>query len=85
MGLLSRMDRPSQVDARERATVLALKEERLRQGISATKLASQVGVSRSTITHIENDDARPTLWVLLKIADGLKLDLAKLLAANRKQ
>ncbi|MEZ0273601.1 MAG: helix-turn-helix transcriptional regulator [Roseimicrobium sp.] len=38
------------------------------------KLASQVGVSRSTITHIENDDARPTLWVLLKIADELKVD-----------
>ncbi|QIF02429.1 helix-turn-helix transcriptional regulator [Roseimicrobium sp. ORNL1] len=69
------MARPSQTDPRERAIVLALKEERLRQGISATKLAHDVNVSRSTITHLENDDARPTLWVLFRIADGLKVDL----------
>lgn len=35
-------------------------------------------VARTTITHLESDLARPTLWVLLKIADGLGVDLWKL-------
>lgn len=74
------MARPSQIDPRERKIVLSLKSERLRQGISATQLAASIGISRTTITNLESDDARPTLWVLLKISDGLGVDLAKLLA-----
>lgn len=73
------MARPSQLDPRERRLVLALKEERRRQRISATQLARRIGISRTTITNLEADDARPTLWVLLKIADGLGVDLRELL------
>lgn len=80
------MPSPSQIDPTERQLVLLLREERLRQEVSATALASAVGVSRTTITHIESDNSRPTLWVLLKIAEGLRIDLADLLeAAQRKK
>lgn len=72
---LSRVSRPAQSNPIERSVVLLLREERLRQGISATQLAAKIGVSRTTITHLENDDARPTLWVLLKVAGGLGVEL----------
>jgi DNA-binding XRE family transcriptional regulator len=75
-----RMPRPSQIDPRERKLVLLLKRERLRKGISANKLAAQVGLARTTITHLESDDACPTFWVLLKIADGLGVDFPSLVA-----
>jgi DNA-binding XRE family transcriptional regulator len=51
----------------------------LRQHISATALAASIRVSRTTITHIENDESRPTLWVLLRIAEGLGVNLADFL------
>ena len=69
------MSHGSQIDPIERRLVLLLKDERLKQKISATQLAAKIGVSRTTITHVENDDSRPTLWVLLTIAKGLGLNL----------
>ncbi|MEN3941781.1 helix-turn-helix transcriptional regulator [Prosthecobacter sp. SYSU 5D2] len=60
--------------------MLLLREERLRQNISATALAAAIGLSRTTITHIENDQARPTLWVLIHIAEGLQVNLPELMA-----
>jgi predicted transcriptional regulator len=59
--------------------VLLLRDERLRQEVSATALAAVIKVSRTTITHIENNESRPTLWVLLKIAEGLGVNLAEYL------
>jgi len=73
------MARPSQLDPRERKIVLMLKEERKKQRISANQLSKNVRISRTTITNLDTDDARPTLWVLLKMADGLNVSLAKLL------
>jgi predicted transcriptional regulator len=66
----------SQIDPTEKQLVLLLRDERLRQQVSATSLASTIRVSRTTITHIENDESRPTLWVLLRIAEGLGVNLA---------
>ena len=74
------MPNPSQLDPVERQVVLLLKRERLRQGLSCTQLALNVGVSRTTITHLEANEARPTLWVLLKLAGGLGVDLADYLS-----
>lgn len=73
------MARPSQIDPRERKLVQLLKAEREKQGISTVALAAKIGIARTTITHLELDNNRPTLWVLLKIADGLNVDLAAFL------
>jgi transcriptional regulator with XRE-family HTH domain len=62
-----------------------LRDERKKQEISAAKLAAKLGISRSTITHIDNDRTRPTLWVLLKIADGLGMKLSECLAQVEAQ
>jgi transcriptional regulator with XRE-family HTH domain len=78
------MGYPSQLDPRERNVVLALKKERETQGISAARLARQIGVGRNTIPNLERDEARPTLWVLLKIADGLGVRFDEVMkGANR--
>ena len=68
------MENPSQIDVRERNIVLALKAEREKQGISAAHLARLIGIGRNTIPNLERNEARPTLWVILKICDGLKLN-----------
>lgn len=73
------MSNGSQINPTERRLVLLLREERLRQGISATALATAIGLSRTTITHIENDQSRPTLWVLIHIAEGLQVSLPELM------
>ena len=73
------MEPPSQLDPNERAIVLRLKEIRTGKGISANALAAKIKVDRSTITHMEADRTRPTLWLLLKIADGLDVRLSKVL------
>lgn len=73
------MEPPSQHDPNERAIVLRLKEIRTEKGISANALAAKIKVDRSTITHMEADRTRPTLWLLLKIADGLDVKLSEVL------
>jgi transcriptional regulator with XRE-family HTH domain len=78
------MARPSQIDPRERKVVLLLKAEREKQGVSAVKLAAKAKIARTTVTNLDCDDARPTLWVLLKIADGLGVDLADVLRKASK-
>ena len=47
--------------------------------MSCTQLALSAGISRSTVTHLERNEARPTLWVLLKIAGVLNMDLSECL------
>ena len=70
------MEKPSsQIDPRERAIVLALKNERERQGISAAALARKIRIGRNTITNLDRNEARPTLWVILSICDGLNVSL----------
>lgn len=64
--------------------VLLLKEARLKQGLSATQLAAKIGISRAAITHLEADRARPSLWILIKIANGLGFRLNGLIKAAEK-
>ncbi|WP_184205936.1 helix-turn-helix domain-containing protein [Prosthecobacter dejongeii] len=59
--------------------MLLLREERIRQGLSANQLAANVGIDRTTITHLEADTGRPTLWVLLKLAGGLDVRLGDII------
>ncbi len=78
-GMFGQMESPSQIDPRERSIILALKKERGKQGISAAELARKIGVGRNTIPNLERNEARPTLWVVLKMCDGLKISLKDLL------
>ena len=73
------MEHPSQIDPRERSIILALKKERVKQGVSAAALARKIGIGRNTIPNLERNEARPTLWVVLKLCDGLNISLKNLL------
>jgi DNA-binding XRE family transcriptional regulator len=75
----------SQTDPLERRVVLLLRDERLKQDVSATSLAKKIGVSRATVTHIEADRTRPGFWVINRIAKGLGLDLADVIRKAGKK
>jgi transcriptional regulator with XRE-family HTH domain len=69
--------------------VRLLREERQKRGISMNVLAQRSGLSQSMISLIERDLRNPTLDTLLRIANALELDLAKIIhraqeAASKK-
>lgn len=66
--------------------IARLKLAREAQELSQTKLAKLAGVSRSTITHLEDGSARPTLWVLIRVTNALQLELwQELRAASNRE
>ena len=60
-------------------TIAFLVTERKRQGISHEKLAEMIGMHRSAISLIESKKRRPTLFVCIKIALALNLNLSRIL------
>lgn len=60
--------------------IAALREERMRHGISQETLAKMAGISRTGLRHVESGNYRPTLYTLLKIAEAVNVDLAKTIA-----
>ena len=64
--------------------VRLLREERKRLGISMEALAERAGLSQSIISLIERDLRNPTLDTLLRIADVLEVELAKILAEAKR-
>ena len=53
----------------------AMKEARLRTGLSQQELADRVGVSRQTINAIEKGDYNPTIRLCIGICRALGLTL----------
>lgn len=62
-----------------------LKEEREGKGISLNALAEKAGLSRQTISFIEQEERNPTLETLLRLTKALGVDLEKIIARARKQ
>ena len=56
-----------------------LRDERIRQGLSMQSLATMSGLSQPMISYVERHLRNPTLETLLRLADALGVDLAKLL------
>lgn len=54
--------------------------ERKRQGISQQRLSEDAGISRTGLRHIESLNTSPSLYMLLKVAKALKVDLSKVVA-----
>lgn len=55
-----------------------LRKARIEKGLSQTKLAKLIGVSRQTINMIENNDYIPTILLCLKICKILGKTLDEL-------
>jgi transcriptional regulator with XRE-family HTH domain len=67
-------------------TVLAevgsrLKQARARRGISLTALAGETGISKSTLSRLETGHRRPSLELLLPIAEAHQISLDRLVGA----
>lgn len=54
----------------------ALREERLRQNLSLTRLAEGAALSRQAVSYIEQGKRIPTLDTLLRITRVLKIEAA---------
>lgn len=61
-----------------------LKHERESQGISLNLLAEKAGLSRQTISYVEQEAQSPSLDTLLRITRALETDLEKIIARARK-
>lgn len=59
-----------------------IKGLRLGRGWTLEQLGQQSGLARSTLSKIENGQMSPTYDALLKLARGLQMDLAALVAAQ---
>ncbi len=56
-----------------------LKQLRKEKGLTLEELSASSGVSKSMLGEIERSSTNPTILVLWKIADGLKIPLTKLI------
>lgn len=64
--------------------VRLLREERERRDISKYVLSERCGLSQQTIGYIERGLRRPAFETILRIAEGLEIDLADVIRRARK-
>ena len=62
-----------------------LKEEREKRDLSLKMLAKKSGISRQTISYVEQEVQSPSLDTLLRITSALGADLAKIIARAQKR
>ena len=53
-----------------------LREERERRGISKYALSARCGLAQQTISYVERGLRQPSFETVLRIADGIGVDLA---------
>lgn len=56
----------------------AIKELRLKKGITQEELATKTDIKTRTIQRIENDDVKPRAYTVRRIAEALGVDFEKL-------
>ena len=68
-------------------TYISMNLKRLRKsaGLTLEELAGISGVSKSMLGEIERGSTNPTILVLWKIAEGLKIPLTKLIEEKKKE
>lgn len=59
--------------------IIALKKERIRQGISRYKLAKDIDMSQSSMMNIEKLTQKPTFYTLWMIANYLNVRLGDII------
>jgi transcriptional regulator with XRE-family HTH domain len=62
-----------------------VRELRARRGHSQETLGFAAGLHRNYVGAIERGEINPTFKVMLKVATGLSIDLAELVAVYRRQ
>ncbi len=62
-----------------------LKEERGKRGLSLNLLAQKAGLSRQTLSYVEQEVQSPSLDTLLRTTLALGVDLEKIISRARKR
>ena len=62
-----------------------LREEREKHGLSLNVLAQKAGLSRQTVSYVEQEIQNPTLDTLLRITWALQVDLERIISRARKR
>lgn len=76
------MPKPSTREAISSSLIRRLRDERLRLKLSMNVLAQRAGLHVSMISLVERELRKPTFDVLLRIAEGLEIDLWRLVKAS---
>jgi transcriptional regulator with XRE-family HTH domain len=63
---------------------IALRELRKSHGWTLADVRDRTGIPTSTLSRIENDQMSPTYDLLLRLSDGLSLDLSQLLSTEQE-
>lgn len=69
---------PAALESNESTLSIRLKQLRLERHLTQTQLSKASGVAVSTLSKIEHNLMSPTYDVLLKLAQGLNVDIAEL-------
>lgn len=72
------------LDAVSSQVAVLLKEEREKRGISLNVLAQKAGLSRQTISYVEQQVQNPTLDTLLRLSFAMEIELADLIKRASK-
>lgn len=59
-----------------------MRQLRTDRSLTQTELASRSGVSHSTLSKIENSQLSPTFETILRIVDGMEIDISELLSSR---
>ena len=65
-------------------TVKLLRDERKRRGISKYALSARCGLAQQSISYIERGLRQPSFETILRIADGIGVDLEDVLKQARR-
>jgi transcriptional regulator with XRE-family HTH domain len=68
-----------------RNIALNLAQLRKRQGLTQHQLARLAGMTRASIALLESGDANPTLEILLKLTQGLRISIEEILSSPRSE
>jgi transcriptional regulator with XRE-family HTH domain len=60
-----------------------LRQERESRGLSKYALSAQTGLAQQTISYVERGLRQPSFETVLRIADGIGIDLEKVLKQAR--
>jgi transcriptional regulator with XRE-family HTH domain len=74
----------SHYEALRSEIVRLVREERLRRKLSKYEVSRRCGVSQSMLSLVERGQRNPTLELMLRVADGVGVDLEKLMVKARK-
>jgi DNA-binding XRE family transcriptional regulator len=74
-------DQPAVIAAALDQVGVRLKRLRMQRGVTLTSLATATGISKSTLSRLESGQRRPSLELLLPLAQAYRVPLDELVGA----